>query len=92
MPPTPAMDAAPTGSNTATYQTPQGELTVQSALAPTPVAGPAPTFQQLSSGAKAVSEEQAAAYAPLANDFLHADRNRNGSISAAEYQQWLKQK
>ncbi len=79
-----------TGSG-ATYQTPQGEFTVRSAPAPAPAIGPAPAFQQLAAGGKGITEAQAEAYPPLANDFIHADHNRNGSVSAAEYQQWMKQ-
>lgn len=99
MPPAPpaapatSNDAAMPNSNAAnpaTYQTPQGELTVHSAAAPAPIVGPAPPFEQLAAGGKAITEEQAVAYPPLANDFLHADRNRNGSVSAAEYKQWQK--
>lgn len=84
------MSTNATGS-TATYQTPQGELTVRSVPAPAPIVGPAPAFEQLSGGGKAITEAQAAAYPPLVNDFINADQNRNNSISANEYQQWLKQ-
>ena len=98
MPPGPPMPPSPPASPTmpgstgsaASYQTPQGELTVRSSPAPAPIVGPAPPFEQLSAGGRAITEEQAAAYPPLANDFLNADRNRNGSISAGEYQQWQK--
>jgi hypothetical protein len=86
---TPAMPSA--SGDSATYQTPQGELTVRSVAAPAPIVGPAPPFQQLSGGSKSITEAQAAAYPPLANDFLNADHNKNGRITAAEYQQWLKQ-
>ena len=75
----------------ASYPTPQGELTVRSMPAPAPQIGPAPAFTQLSGGGKGITEQQAAAYPPLANDFLHADSNRNGSISKAEYQRWTRQ-
>lgn len=92
-----AQDTAPMATNggndasRATYQTSQGQLVVRSTAAPAPVIGPAPSFEQLSGGGKAISEEQAAAYPPLANDFLHADANRNGKISKAEYERWVKQ-
>lgn len=92
-----AQNAAPmatTGGNGATsasYQTSQGELVVRSVAAPAPVVGPAPSFEQLSGGGKSIDEAQAAAYPPLANDFLHADSNRNGKINKAEYMRWLKQ-
>jgi len=64
---------------------------VQSSPAPAPVIGPAPSFEQLSGGGKSISPEQAVAYPPLANDFINADSNRNGSISKAEYTNWTKQ-
>ena len=89
-PTAPAAPAAPTADQ-ASYQTPQGELTVRSTPAPAPQIGPAPDFAQLSAGGKGVTEAQAVAYPPLANDFLHADSNRNGSISKAEYQRWARQ-
>ncbi len=90
LPPPPPVAPAMTGAtdNTATYQTPQGEVTVRSVAAPAPVFGSAPSFEQLSAGGKMITEEQAAAYPPLANDFIHADRNRDGKISAAEYKKW----
>jgi hypothetical protein len=86
----PPAPTAPTAGQ-ANYQTPQGELTVRSMPAPAPQIGPAPDFAQLSAGGKGITEEQAVAYPPLANDFLHADSNRNGSVSKAEYQRWAKQ-
>ena len=89
-PAAPAAPAAPTADQ-ASYQTPQGELTVRSTPAPAPQIGPAPDFAQLSAGGKGITEAQAVAYPPLANDFLHADSNRNGSISKAEYQRWARQ-
>ncbi|MDE2307790.1 MAG: hypothetical protein KGJ97_05795 [Xanthomonadaceae bacterium] len=93
--PTPpaAAAAAPAGSSpdTAVYQTPQGELTVHSVPAPAPSFGPAPSFEQLSGGGKVITEQQASAYPPLANDFLHADRDRSGGVTKAEYERWVKQ-
>lgn len=82
--------SAPAG-NSASYQTPKGEVTVNSAPAPAPMVGPAPSFEQLSGGGKSISEDQAAAYPPLANDFINADSNKNHSISKAEYERWIKQ-
>jgi hypothetical protein len=69
----------------------QGQVVVRSVPAPAPSAGPAPDFAQLSGGSKSVTEEQAVAYPPLANDFINADRNRNGKISKTEYNNWTKQ-
>jgi hypothetical protein len=72
-------------------RTPKGEVTVNSAPANAPAIAPAPSFEQLSGGGKTISESQAEAYPPLANDFIHADSNRDGKVSKAEYQHWLKQ-
>jgi hypothetical protein len=76
---------------TTNYQTPQGEVVVRSVPAPAPTVGPAPPFEQLSGGSKGIAESQATAYPPLANDFINADSNKNGSISKAEYERWTKQ-
>ncbi|WP_244754380.1 hypothetical protein [Rhodanobacter sp. B2A1Ga4] len=82
--------ASPTGqSDTATMNTPAGELVVHSSMPPPPPAGPAPAFEQLSGGGKYISEEQASAYPLLANDFLYADHNRDGHISKSEYERWV---
>lgn len=81
---------APTGQvDTATMNTPAGELEVRSSMPPPPPAGPAPAFEQLSGGGKYISEEQASAYPLLANDFIHADHNRDGRISKSEYERWI---
>ncbi|MEO8777801.1 MAG: hypothetical protein ABI389_03935 [Rhodanobacter sp.] len=91
--PAPAPAAAMSGSGTtsATYQTPQGQLVVNSSPAPAPTFGPAPDFSQLSGGSKGITAEQAASYPPLANDFLNADSNKDGKISKSEYARWVKQ-
>lgn len=76
-----AQDAT-TGSAThsATYQTAQGEVVINSVPAPAPTIGPAPNFKQLSGDSKSITPEQAAACPPLANDFLHGDSNKDGKI------------
>ena len=79
------------GTTSATYQTPQGQVVVNSAPAPAPTIDPAPDFSQLSGGSKSITVEQAASYPPLANDFLNADRNKDGKISKSEYARWVKQ-
>lgn len=78
-------------SASATYQTPQGTLVVNSVPAAAPMIAPAPDFKTLSSGKKWITSEQAAAYQPLANDFIHADSNKDGKISKSEYVHWTKQ-
>jgi hypothetical protein len=77
--------------NTDSMRTPQGEVTINSAPANAPAIGPAPSFEQLSGGTRSITQSQAKAYPPLANDFINADRNRDGTVSKAEYQHWLKQ-
>ncbi|GGY16947.1 hypothetical protein GCM10008098_05520 [Rhodanobacter panaciterrae] len=97
MPPAATMPASaptpptPPDGQAAAYPSPKGDVVVQSSPAPAPTIGPAPTFEQLSGGSKSISPEQASAYPPLANDFINADRNRNGSISKSEYINWTKQ-
>ncbi|OHC39733.1 hypothetical protein [Rhodanobacter soli] len=92
--PAPAQSGMPATSppagqaDTATMNTPAGELSVHSSMPPPPPAGPAPAFEQLSGGGKYISEDQASAYPLLANDFLYADHNRDGRISKSEYARW----
>lgn len=71
-----------------TYQTAQGELTVTSGQPAPRDFGPPPPFAQIAGGASHIREDAAAAYPPLANDFIHADSNRDGRISAQEYARW----
>jgi hypothetical protein len=74
-----------------TYPTPQGEVTVNSGQPAPRDYGPAPTFAQLAgTNSGFIGTEQADAYPPLANDFIHADGNRDGRISRAEYERWAK--
>lgn len=90
--PMPAPSGATTSSQgQAMSQSAQGQVVVRSVPPPAPTVGPAPPFEQLSGGKKSISEEQAAAYPPLANDFIHADTNRDGRISKTEYTNWTKQ-
>lgn len=88
----PATTPMPADQTTATMNTPRGELTVHSSMPTPPPAGPAPSFEQLSGGARYITEDQASAYPLLANDFIYADHNRNGRISKDEYQRWTAQK
>ncbi|WP_395681013.1 hypothetical protein [Dokdonella sp.] len=72
-----------------TYQTPRGEVTVNSGQPQPRDYGPAPSFAQLDrNGNGYIGSDQADAYPPLANDFIHADGNRDGRISRAEYERW----
>ena len=91
--PAPAASSAMSGSSTdsATYQTPQGQVVINSVAAPAPTIAPAPDFKQLSNGGNSITAEQATAYPPLANDFINADTNKDGKISKSEYERWAKQ-
>ena len=51
---------------------------------------PAPSFEQLANGRGGITEAQASAYPPLANDFKYADSNHDGRISKTEYARWQK--
>lgn len=76
-----------------TYQTPQGELIVNSGQPQPRDYGPAPPFAQLDrNGSGYIGSDQADAYPPLANDFINADGNRDGRISRAEYERWARKR
>lgn len=79
-----------TDRQTANYETPEGQLTVHSGQpGPRTYASP-PPFAQLSGGKGYISQSDAQGYDLLANDFIHADDNRDGRISQAEYDHWLR--
>lgn len=76
----------------AQYQTPQGELIVTTSQPAPRDYGAPPPFSQLDvTHAGFISAHEADAYPPLANDFIQADRNRDGRISQAEYERWARQ-
>ncbi|HWU75984.1 MAG TPA: hypothetical protein VN043_05740 [Rhodanobacter sp.] len=87
----PASSASAPTTASATYQTPQGTVVMNSVSAAAPTIAPAPDFKTLSGGKKWITEEQATTYPPLANDFIHADSNKDGKISQSEYMHWTKQ-
>lgn len=75
--------AAPTGKTT---------VTVRSVGTGYQPSGPAPAFSTLDQNGDAnLSETEASGYRLLANDFLKADSNGNGSVSKAEYERWAAQ-
>lgn len=48
-----------------------------------------PPFDQLDTNHDGfIDQREALAYPALVNDFIHADRNRDGRISKAEYAKW----
>ncbi|MDF4025412.1 hypothetical protein P3W24_10595 [Luteibacter sp. PPL201] len=89
-PPPPPGGAMGPDTTSDTMKTPQGPVTVNSGPGPAAPAGPAPDFKTLSGGKGGITPTQAAAYPLLANDFEYADSNRDGRISKAEYEKWLK--
>lgn len=76
-------------TRTTTFNTPQGEVIVNSGQPAARDYGPPPPFAQLAHGGFITSTD-ADAYPPLANDFIHADSNRDGRISKAEYDRWVR--
>lgn len=74
----------------APMQTPPPDVTVRSVPPAAPQIATPPSFSQLSGGGKWITEEQAEAYPPLANDFLHASNNGK-RVSKAQYEAWVKQ-
>src|SRR5215467_1729772 len=74
--------------SSATYSTPDGPLTVTSGQPGPRTYAPPPPFEQLARGKAYITSADAEAYDLLANDFIHADGNRDGRISQAEYQRW----
>lgn len=76
-------------TSSTTYHTSRGEVTVTSGQPQPRQYGAPPSFAELDRGGRgALGEAEAAAYPPLANDFIHADRNRDGRVSRAEYERW----
>ncbi|HKR76773.1 MAG TPA: hypothetical protein VJR95_08900 [Rhodanobacter sp.] len=101
MPPTPPPTQAPPSQDTmqqapapaqtsAPAQTPPPNVTVRSVPPAAPQVGSPPPFDQLSGGTKWITEEQAAAYPPLANDFLNASHHGT-RVSKSQYEAWVKQ-
>lgn len=94
-PPPPSQDTmqqapAPAQTAAAPAPTPPPEVTVRSVPPVAPQVAPPPPFDQLSGGTKWITEEQAAAYPPLANDFLNASQ-QGTRVSKAQYEAWVKQ-
>lgn len=93
-PPMPASSMAPAtptagmAQGSARFDTAQGQVTINSIVPPV-VAGPAPSFEQLSGGSHYITEDQAAAYPLLANDFIYVDKGHTGHINKAQYERWV---
>lgn len=80
-----------TDSHTTAFNTAQGEVIVHTGQPQATQYAPPPPFAQLDTrNAGYVTSDEANAYPPLANDFIHADGNRDGRVSRAEYERWAK--
>jgi hypothetical protein len=71
-------------------QTPPPIVTVRSVPPQAPQIATPPPFSQLSGGGKSITQDQAAAYPPLANDFLNASHGAD-RINKSQYEAWVKQ-
>lgn len=69
----------------------QGQVSVTSSMPAVKDAGPPPDFGTLANGKAYITEDDAVAYPPLANDFLHASGGAK-HLSKAAYARWLKQR
>jgi hypothetical protein len=88
----PQPQAAPAPqAGSANFNSPQGQVTVNSSMPAIKDAGPPPDFATLANGKAYITEEDAAAYPPLANDFLHASGGSQ-HLGKAAYARWLKQR
>ena len=92
--PMPQAQSAPApqpGQDSAQFNSAQGQVTVNSSMPAVKDAGPPPDFAALANGKAYVTEDDASAYPPLANDFLHASGGAQ-HLSKAAYARWLKQR
>ena len=87
--PSPSANGASSGANSATYNTSQGQVTINSTTPTAPSTASPPSFEQLAGKKKYISKDDANAYPPLANDFLYVSHNGN-RISKAQYERWVK--
>jgi hypothetical protein len=86
----PQSNVAPptTGTDSTTFNGSQGQVTVHSSMGHPPSAASPPSFEQLSGGSKFITEDQASAYPPLANDFSYVAGHSN-RITKSQYEHWL---
>jgi len=71
-------------------QAPPPIVTVRGVPPQAPQIATPPPFSQLSGGSKWITQEQADAYPPLANDFLNASHGAQ-RINKTQYEAWVKQ-
>lgn len=75
-------------NSSATFNSAQGQVTINSSMGQTPSTASPPSFEQLSGGKKVITKDAASAYPPLANDFEYAAHG-GSSITKAQYEQWV---
>jgi hypothetical protein len=78
-----------TNSSSATFNSAQGQVTINSTMGQAPSTTSPPSFEQLSGGKNVITKDAANAYPPLANDFTYASHGGN-SITRAQYERWVK--
>ncbi|GLQ96280.1 hypothetical protein [Dyella mobilis] len=71
-----------------TFNTAQGQVTINSKMGTVPSTASPPSFEQLAAGNKVITKDAANAYPPLANDFEYAAHGGK-SITRAQYEKWL---
>ena len=77
-----------TGTDSTTFNSPQGQVTIHSTMGQTPSTASPPSFEQLSGGSKFITQAQADAFPPLANDFEYA-AGHSDRINKSQYEHWL---
>jgi hypothetical protein len=87
--PSPGASGNAQSSNSQTYNTSQGQVTINSTVPSGPSTASPPSFEQLSGGKKYITKDDANAYPPLANDFLFVSHNAN-RITKTQYERWVK--
>jgi hypothetical protein len=81
----------PPDAHTTTFDNGDGKTIVHWGQPEAKDFGAPPPFKRLDArGAGYITSDEADAYPPLANDFIHADANRDGRITRAEYERWAK--
>ena len=71
-------------------RTPPPIVTVRGVPPAAPTIGTPPPFKQLSGGGQWITQQQAEAFPPLANDFLDASHGAK-RINKKQYEAWVKQ-
>jgi len=91
MPQPQAAPTPPAGPDSTKFDSAQGQVTVNSSMPAVKDAGPPPDFATLANGKAYITEDDAVAYPPLANDFLHASGGSQ-HLNKSAYARWLKQR